>query len=140
VPTPDQGRLRLSSSRPTRRLLAGLFGVVAGVATAAMIFAPLALAYHQITYWTPTPPNVPGNVGNTFDGYVDREYNKAFHLSGKTYTVWYQDSSHNIFCNKTDTANPTQCLGHFNAKAAFTENNNDSSSTQETSQTTNPSP
>jgi hypothetical protein len=98
------GRLpsRSSVAHPSK-MRASALGAAVGVGLSALIVTPIALAYHQITYWSPTPPNVPNNVGNTFDGYVAREYNKAFHLSGKSYTVWYQDSSHNIYCNKTDT-------------------------------------
>lgn len=133
-------KARGSAVRAPRRSVSIALGGVLGFAFAALVAVPVALAYHQITYWAPPVPNVPFATGNTSDGYVAREYNQAFHLAGKTYTVWYQDSVGNISCAKSDTNNPTSCSGHFNAKAAFTQDVDDSSSTHVTSQTTNPSP
>lgn len=100
---------------------------------------PVAAAYAatQQTYATGTG-GVGGVVFTTSPQFADRQYNQVWHHAGFSWTVWYQDTSHNIFCNVTNTNNPTRCGSASSNKWALAQNDNDNSSTTWTAQTTVP--
>jgi hypothetical protein len=99
-----------------------------------------AYAYVQINYGSGVGgPGVVVSTGNPVPPeFANRQYNRVWHLAGKTWTVWYQDTSHQIFCNRTNSNNPTSCPNFSSNKKALAQNVNDNSTVTWTAQTTKP--
>jgi hypothetical protein len=68
--------------------------------------------------------------------YSHRMYNQVWHQAGKSWTVWYQDHVPYVYCNYTNTNNPTKCPNASDDKEALAQNNNDNSGVIWTAQTT----
>lgn len=104
-----------------------------------LVVMPVGVAYAATQQTYATGQNgVSGVVYTTNPEYANRNYNQVWHHSGYSWTVWYEDTAGYVYCNVTNTNNPTKC-GSFSAyKWTLAQNVNDNSGTTWTAQTTVP--
>jgi hypothetical protein len=107
---------------------------------ALFVLIPPAVAYAadvQINY-AQGVNGVGGAYHTSNPTYARRAYNQVWHQSGRTWTVWYQDTSGNPYCVVQNTSNPTKCSSLSDNKMSAAQNINDNSGVTWTAQTTIP--
>lgn len=104
-----------------------------------LLFAllPPAIAYAgtQYTYYQGV-----GGAGSTFSttGYAARDYNQVWHQAGRTWAVWYADTSGNVYGYVRNTSNPTKWPNPIGYAKSKCQNVNDTGPVLWTCQTTQP--